>query len=365
MRARHMPPTPPNGDASRLGRGFPWRLLGGILSAAVLAATVEGPRGTVLLGADAPGQTQGQVPATSPARPVSAPPFATIEEGLALGDVEKGHYEVALERRKQLDESALTMWLDRVRRFPKLSADQVDDLDLPSVKNLLTSPRRYAGQAFRLNVYPRRVTKWDPGKGFTPTKWWTVQDGAIWRIGATNAEARDPDAEPIFILCPFDPAAVLGKPSQVGPQGELLYFRPRKCTLAGVFYKVYQDHDENGELRDYPVMMVWQIGPAEGGKSAVGAWWKYLLPFPALLILLIGFAFVRSKVRRNRLDRRGRARYHPLRDLSQGEAPENKSRAGTDESAAQIDPELKAAAEQYRKEKGIQSDAPDDHGGTR
>jgi len=367
MRAENMSLTRSNSDASRLGRGFRRWLLGGILSAAVLAATVEGPRGTVLLGADASGVTQGEVPVTGPAPPTPAAPFGTIEEGLALSEVEKGHYEVALERRRQLDESALTMWLARVRRFPKLSADQVSDLDLPSVKNLLTSPPRYAGQALRLNVYPQRITKWQPGKGFTPTKWWTVHDGPIWQIGATNADARDPDAEPIFLICPFDPAAALGKPSQVGPQGELLYFHPRKCSIAGVFYKVYQDHDDKKELRSYPVILVWQIGPADGGGGGLWATgtWKYLLPFPALLILLIGFAFLRSKVRRNRMPPPARARYQPLRDLAQEEASEEESRAGTDESAEQIDPELKAAAEQFRKEKGIQSDAPKHHGGTR
>ena len=329
------------------------------------------------------GRSSRTAVSTAPARRSRA--FDTVEEGLELDDANRGSYEVAFERGRQLDESALTMWLQRVARLPRLSREQFNDLDRPSVKNIMRRPRRYAGQAISLKVYPVRAWRWTANEDFTATRWWTVHDGPVWRIGCLNADAADPAQEPIFVLFTSDPRTVLGPPKRVGERDELLYPQRRAYRLAGVFYKLYQVRDRDGTMRRYPVLLVWQMdrvgGPGGIGDGEGGFLGRLRYAIIIMLLLGFGFIFLKHRARRaaggdlagSRRDGRqaGRpgARYRPLRVEGPETQPAGEGPAGTpaaqgDEDEPEIDPKLKAALEQYRREKGL-DDAADNNRPTR
>ena len=301
--------------------------------------------------------------------------FKTVEEGLDLGDANRDSYEVAFDRIRQLNESALTMWLQRVSRMPELSREQFRDLlDRPSIKNIMRNPKDYKGKAITVDAYAVRVRKWMPNDNFTATKWWNIHAGPLWQVDCLNANAQYPGEEPIFAICTFDPTPILGKPKRTGDKGELLYplqvqsgYQP-KYRLAGVFYKLFETSDEDGRTRQFPVLLVWQMSPAGGPGNVTGpdgmlGSGRHTLIIAAVLVLAFAFIYLKKKAGRAKQSGRPGPQYHSLRDEDLQVQPAAGPSQPPDEEDDQVDPQLKAASEQYRKEKGL-DDAADDNGPT-
>jgi len=367
-------PSPNDGGGGSKRKIVRW-LPVAILVAGVALVVGEWVRSADDAGRDAPARQKGS-PTTSTV-PRALGKFKTVDEGLDLGDANRDSYEVAFDRIRQLNESALTMWLQRVSRMPELSKDQFRDLDRPSVKNIMRTPKRYAGQAIVVDVYAVRVWKWMPPDDFTATRWWNIHAGPLWQVDCLNADAQYPGEEPIFVICTFDPTPILGKHKRIGDEGELLYplqaqsgYQP-KYRLAGVFYKLFETRDKDGRTRQFPVLLVWQMNRAGGRDKVTGPGGmlgtRHTLIIASVLVLAFAFIYLKKKASRAKRGGRSGPEYRPLR----GEDLPGQPAAGPalppddeDEEDDQVDPQLKAASEQYRKEKEL-DDATDDNGPTR
>ncbi|MHC4983911.1 MAG: hypothetical protein ACYTF6_12195, partial [Planctomycetota bacterium] len=112
-----------------------------------------------------------------------------------------------------------------------------------------------------------------------------------------------------------------------------------RLELAAVFYKIHHTEDTEGTERDWLVLFAWQArktGLAGIDRSYITA----AIVFLVLLLAVICFVFIKRLVRKSADERMSRRRsYRPLR--GETEAAEQ----------AEVDPELKAAVEKYRKEK--------------
>jgi hypothetical protein len=302
--------------------------------------------------------------ASAPAAVRSLPKFRTVEEGLALSAAQQAQYDVAFGRRHQItEESAFTMWLRRVARMPALGEEAFGALDRPSVRNLVRRPERYKGQAMRLRFQVVRVARLMPARGegltFTATRQWTVRDGPVWQVDGYYADAAgDRRREPVRLISVVDPAGCFGRPPETGERGEGIYPWPTGpvCEAAGVFYKLVAS-PEPGKVPDFPVVMVWQLrrGDGAGLTTAVGTRLAGLVA--AVVAMVAAFLYLRRRVRRARRPATPAA-YAPRRDLTDQPPPD---RAPGAQDADEVDPALKTAAEQYRKEKGL--DDEQDHPG--
>lgn len=305
---------------------------------------------------------RAQSPATAedPAtRPASQPTeelskIEIIERALKLSDAETDLYMVDAGRRRQLSHQAsLTMFMRRIKDLPTLTGRQTGCLDMPAAANLLKRPDRYAGRPIRLNVLVIRVWRWEPGKDFRATIHWTARDGPIWRYDCYNADATSPSNEPVYVLSPLDPNAVLGKPSEIGKKGQWMYSRIPQVELAGVFYKIYSSKSDSKVPRDYPVVLAWQIRTT-GGTGAGGMFTNPARNVVMVVVIILAIVFL--FLMRARQVRRVRSRpKEPLGYRTSG-ARLATERDGPVKPEDEVDPDLKAAAQEYLQQK-------DDHDG--
>ncbi len=372
----------PDEPGRKLGR---MALLLVLLAALGLMAIQYALPGLCPWGGGGAGAADAQGPAGAPASPAgagdgaatrpadggeAAPPLTRLQDLLRLTPEEQDAYSVALSRPAQLDEPALTLWMDRVSRMPQLGPEQLAALDRPAIPNLAAYPQRYAGVPLRLEVYVFRVIRWEAGREFTPTKWWPASRGAIWRIDCLNAASPTPYDEPVYVLAPFDPRPLLGKPAEVLGDDEFRYEARRKIGLAGVFYKTFRDRAEEGEFRYYPVVLAWQM-EARGGRGAGPlSDQRLMLILGFVLLLVFAFVLLRAKLKRPAPEpvasadpaARWGPKYRPLRDLADeaagqpGREPPKPPPPPPEEDPGEVDPDLKAAAEQYRREHGDDGD---------
>jgi hypothetical protein len=267
-----------------------------------------------------------------------------IEQRLKLTDAQADAYRLAVLRKDRIDDPvALTLFLRKMVNLPKLTPDELDNLDRPAMRNLLTNPQRYAGQPIRLRVLVNRVWKWQPGVDFGATQDWTRGDGPVYQYEGYNAEANQPSDEPICILSPLDPNVVLaGHRSKDGNQGERIYDIPR-VQVAGVFFKVFSGRDMAGRSRDYPLIIAWQMRAApEGGLQIVPeSWWQALGIAIALFVGIAAYFFWRLRQAAHRY--RTPALAAPVR------AEEAQRQEETPPEEDQTDSDLAAAAAEFRK----------------
>jgi hypothetical protein len=320
-------------------------------------------------GPGAPGQASAQEatqPATAPtvSAPATGPASATapaaggakidtILQALKLSDSQADAYKVALSRKGQLDDpAALTMLLRKIASLPMLQSQEWNELDRPAVRNLLAEPQRYAGRPICLRAYVNVAWKWTPGVDFAATADWTRNDKPIYRYDCLNAEAEYPASDPLYVLSPVEPNVFLGRPIRTGDDGELIYGNPR-VQLAGVFYKVYAAKDRDGRAREYPVVLAWQLRPAEGGALVTPAAESWSQALGVAIILLVGIVFYFFW--RFRQAARGiRTRDLAAKNLRQAprleEEQKEKEEPAPEED--QADPGLAAAAAEFRKKEG-------------
>jgi hypothetical protein len=106
--------------------------------------------------------------------------------------------------------------------------------------------------------------------------------------------------------------------------------------------------------REYPVVLAWQMRKMEQAEppQTRGLFQNMLLPI--LMIIAIGLLFLRRLSRQSRQLSQERAEHRPYRSLRR--QAEEADGAGAE---GPVDPELKAAAEAYLKDKAPQDGPPD------
>ena len=346
--------------------------------AAVLFLLILVAAGTVAVFQAGGSRTDGNTapaPAAREPNRAGGPAFDSLRAALALDPNEQDMYNVALERERQLRDAALTMWMSRLRRFPRLGEAAIKELPRPSWSRLVTDAKLYGGQAVQKRLFVFRVLQWEPGVDFQPTPRWTMQDGPIWRVDCLDSDAEVQAEAPVMVLMPIDPRPLLGKPVQEVSDRETLYasardgeVRARDYLMPALVYKSLRDTSEQGEARAYPVLLAWQIGGKSKPAGKISPWGdpQLTLVLGLALVLLFLFVFVKrkfkvDKVARDTYPNRG---YTPLRDredhaaLTENRLADEQPQPDQDaEDPGPVDPDLRAAADAYRKEHGDDDEA--------
>lgn len=291
------------------------------------------------------------------------PEIAQVYRALEWTEQEKNSLDAVNDFDRQWQETAFFVAMQRVRKIQSLSIENFKLLDYPSYSSLTIDPGRYRARPIRLSVRVYTVAKLEPGKQFTATRRWTLSDGPIWRMNCGNDMIEHPGDEPLSVFCAFDPVSLIGKPHKVNQDGEAIYGGGKRVEIAGVFYKVYRDMDRGdkgnasqSQLRNYPIVLAWQIvGPfarARAGPTSVD-------PRAIIIILIVAalaaaYLILRRTMKRPMVQHGWRRTYRPIRTIEMGaDLLPKENHTNQDNQEGDVDPLLKAASKQYRKEKGL------------
>jgi len=290
-------------------------------------------------------------PATAPAPTLPAfapmpplPTAASIAEGLELSETELQALVQVLEKPSQLDEPGLYVMMRRAAALPKLSEDQWEALDQVAYVNLLQRPQDYHLRPIRMEVHVNRVTEIAAGEGLVSYSRWWPRNRPAWEFACVVPTRANPFAtiQPVQVISVVAPD-IQRKPDKLGPGGEDLYYVPGpKLELAGVFYKVHRRLDVEGNLRDYPVLIVWQARPL-ADLPAPADWTKTMAAVIIMLVAVLAIVFMRIK-------RQIRAiKAQPQRVPSE---PPDEDREPMEDEDQQVDPLLRQAAKDYEERQG-------------
>ena len=274
-----------------------------------------------------------------------------IEKGLKLTENEQTALGAVTDADERWKETAFYMLLGRVSRLGELGAAELAKLDQPACRNLLRDPGRYRLQPIRLRVHVFRVEKLTPDKGLGFSEFWP-RAKAVWLMYCTSASAARHQDEPVLVFSTVEPA-VLGKPSTVNDAGQQEFEHGPVVEIACILYKVSkQRQEQGGRLRDYPLLLAWQIrGSGDPLRAPVRWTGQVRLTLGAIVLICAGggaFFLLRRHIRRLAAARKV-SKYKPMRDV-----PDGQGQGPTDN---EVDPLLKAAAEQYGMERQQEDDA--------
>lgn len=262
---------------------------------------------------------------------------------IALGAVED---EVS-----QWQETAFYMLLDRAGSLGKLREKDFHKLDQVAYRNLLREPTRYRCRPMRMRVCVFRVLEMTPKTGLGRSRIWP-RDRSVWRIYGAHADAEKYYQEPITIYSTVEPTR-LGTVTGVARDGEKRYKHGPVIEVACVFYKLYKAREkESGATRLYPLLLAWQMKPA-GGGGGIGGGFDPKMIVAACLIGVMGliFYFVRRHVKRLRKAAGPIVEYKSHRDAVDDDEADGDEKTFDADDDGCVDPLLKAAADQYEKER--------------
>ena len=336
-----------------------------------LAWPAGGPRvaacaATVLLSfaaarADESGGSQTRtvpisLPRSMPAR------IPSIAQRITLTEIERTVLEATKDRTASLEETGLYAMLAvalRARQQVRMDDLEWDQLDRPAYVNLVNDPNRYRATPMRFRMKVSHVWKLAPGAGLTFHPM-IPKSATVWQIDGVWSDVPYERNKPMRVYSVVDPEEFIGKPGEVDEKQKRIYDPSPEVRVAGLFYKVYTETDLRGNLRDYPVVMVWQMSrtiPAWGqaGDYDIG---KLARLLPLLLLVVVmggGFIFTRRRLAKMRAAERGGAgpggMRRTLRQRIGERAAREKADRDTDEDelppAEPVDPALTAAVEDY------------------
>lgn len=281
------------------------------------------------------------------------PRVESVEEGLTFTDEQQDLISATQDRTGWIGEPALYLLLRHAASLPELSAEQMNSLASPDYDSLLEYPSRHRARPVRTQVQPVVVEKQTPDAGLGRSQHWPG-DRPVWRIDGLNVRGKVVmENEPVLVFSVADPTEMLGEPTRTDDDGRMVFEDSFTIESAGVFYKVWTaesrgDEDRPAQRMDYPVVVAWQLRHAPGGPSGpAGDTLQALIMFIAVALLLIMFFYMR---RRNREEPSPTETYRPRRN-EQPEQPDNE---------AEIDPDLRAAAEaakEHRKDDDADSES--------
>ena len=294
-------------------------------------------------------------------RPTGTPTLPkSMADRIIVNDIERTVLEATRDASRQLDDTGLYATLSvagRARNNVQLDPEEWELLDRPAYQNLLAQPERWRTQPLQLAVNAFRVTELKAGEGLNYSRFWP-KDRTVWRIDALALDGPAPEKRPVVILSVANPSEYLdrGKPGKEAHQTE--YEHGPTIKIAAVFYKVLTATDKNGHTRLYPVVMAWQLDQTEPDVytplgTTGGAWGNAALPAMLLIVVLAAFYLVRRQVTRAKQRQAQGPQYRPLRNEADDAT---KAEEDADPSDKYVDPDLAKAVEQYRHEKGIDSE---------
>ena len=276
----------------------------------------------------------------------------SLFDRLGYTEVEKTVLGATRDGVRQIDETGLYVMLGVAARAAlnlQFDRQEWSQLDRPAYTSLLTEPGRWRGHPLEISPVIFRVTKMTSGKQLNFSKFWP-RERPVWRLdGVVGDKSR-----PVIIYSVVNPEKYLGEGKPGKEEDQTDFERGRPIRAAAIFYKDVIDTDRENTTRHYPVMMAWLLSDEDGVLVPLGSsndLTSRLAPVVILLLVLAaGFYFIRRRMTQaGRKEARG-PRYKPLRDES---PPTETKDDRADPAGEYIDPELAAAVEQYRHEKGL------------
>jgi hypothetical protein len=332
-------------------------------------------------------ETSSQPAATNPAWPGTAGVLAQIEQQLQLNDHDRQLVIGIKDGKDWKAEPAFYMLIGKLAKLqaqsPKLTLQQLHQLDKPGFASLLRDPDFYHGRPnsadpgpmlpVQLKVRVFQVVKYSAENGrLAINKSYWDDKRPVWMISGLKADGENPTAEPVVVYSIAEPPN-LGFRDETLPQGEkpspdiAYYSNGPVIEVAGIMYKKMQGLDRGAkglhdvpdrdpEVRTYPILLAWQIlGGVEkevGIDEEMGQWKMIII---GLVIAGVFFFFL---LMRNA--RRGRTRLAtdstPFRSVrarmkEEREKARQKGLVDIEESDDPVDQDLAKAAEEYKKRK--------------
>ena len=282
----------------------------------------------------------------------ATPPAAAIREiraALRFSEREKQILATVRDGGKTVEGNGFYMMMAKIAAFGTLNPAALSELDAPAAKNLTRDPDRYRYQPMRLNIRVFYVIKLSvEGKTISSNPYWPSEK-PMWEIHATSADTPEPTAAPLIVYCAVPPPD-LPQADEKRMDGRFAYKKSPRYMVAGIFYKYVERLDTGDDMtkqrrRRYPVILAWQMRkalprPTKGPVNKVLAGVILL----GLVLGIVIFIFLKKHIRRDKKqhDNQMFGNYRPLRET--GTIP-NDAR----DPDAQVDPDLVAAAEEYRK----------------
>ena len=294
-----------------------------------------------------------------------------INAALKLTEREKQILATVRDGSKSVEENGFYMMMAKISAFPALGPEALRELDAPAIKNLTRDPDRYRYRPMRLNIRVFYVMKLSvKGKTISSNPYWPSEK-PMWEIHGTGAEGPPSAAGPLIVYSAIPPPN-LPEADTKRPDGRLAYQKGPRYVLAGIFYKYIEGLDTGDEAtkqqRKYPVVLAWEMrklsqGPIKGPVN-------WILPGAIFLGLVLGvvvFVFLKRYIRRDKRRRDGLmfSHYRPLREAParrERKKPARRERKSapqdTGETDTQVDPDLIAAAAEYRPPGGSEKNPP-------
>jgi hypothetical protein len=225
-------------------------------------------------------------------------------------------------------------------KIPKFNRAEFDLLENPPVRLL----QKYGHAEFnlrpiRLDVEVKMVSRLVPVR----SPYWP-KDKPVWRLDCLSASTPDPNRNPVVILTAEDPLPALGSPDKKQTEDGvelLLYTKPVRVQLAGIFYRNYFAEDRDGRQGTYPIVIAWQNREIDlTGAGAGMNDWQLLLVGGAIVIVFFLWLWLRRLTK-------GRAQAELDRQRRQESQTDFVPRQ---EEIDQMDPALLAAAEAFYQE---------------
>lgn len=268
---------------------------------------------------------------------------------------------------RTIEEAAFYLMLSKVADLPDLNPREQLDLDSPSVSNLTRRPEAYRFQPVRLQVRVYTVTQLSADarhadRLFTPSVYWPASR-PLYVIHAVSVDPKTrsslPD-QPVVIYSDTPPPNLPG--DGLGDSGRVEYKDGQAplYDVMAVFYKTIRNisrgsEDEPPQLLRYPVVLAWQWEDVYE-RPSLGPSGTYVMTGVLAMGLVLAaavFFFLRKRTKAARASGQLWQNYRPLRDKDEDDAD---TPADEDET---IDPNLAAAASDYRKQHHNPADVPE------
>ena len=263
------------------------------------------------LAAIATGLTGARAQETAPS-PASGP--APLPHDLGLDDQDRRLLSQVFDRNARLSDPALAALLGRIEGLSPLPPAQwPTDLDLPGYGNILAQPDRYRARPIRLSLRVGRVQEMTPGQKTTPAdlRPWPRADGKpLWWVECFDASADNPGHRPLILLSIIEPPLPAGKDD---PQGGRMYPKLPPLEAVAALYKIYSWVDRDGQDRDYPLLLAWQLEPPTSSRPASGTKVPSQQVMLVGLVLMVGFGLMYLRRRQARVRHESQPSYQPRR----------------------------------------------------
>jgi len=259
----------------------------------------------------------------------------TDDEARVLSDIHDGS------RQEPAVDAALPILIARVAEIGPLTPRELERLETVHVSTLRDAPEAFRFHPVQVDLFVYRARKVSSSNGLRAIRHldgehagdpYVPDDATVWELTATE---RDKLSEvhkyPLIVYTTFDPTPSFGPPNSE-KNGLYTYETGRVLQGPAIFYRVWSGTgDRDKAVHDYPVIIMWQDTTEKVTTPTV------LIVSGLLVMVAAGlWMWIRKGFRRIK--------------TTHFTAPVGPPTPEQEEAAADIDPELRKAVEEYKRE---------------